>query len=416
MKSSILALFIMGVLAMSLVSAVNDNANELSWGSLRINGDYVDNGEVLAVEEGQTLDIRVGLVADNGARDVEVDAKISGYEGNDREGLYDSVDLIDVQAGNTKYVNMQVALPARLEKAEYALRLRMLDQNGAAEEKNIVLSVEPKRHSVEVQDVTLSPGNSIKAGRSILVSVLLANWGDKDEKDVKVTVSVPQLGISATEFVDLVATDDNNVEYEDVPEMFLPIPATAAAGEYQVKVTVDYDGFDQTVIKTTTLNVVANEQFAVETTGKLVLAVGPESQTVAIGAKAVYGVALTNDGRTSRAYAVEAVTGDFATVAVSENLVVLSPGQSKVVYVEVTPNANAALGDHIVSVSVKSGADMLETVALKATVTGTQNNGMDLKNGLEIALIVLIVLLVIIGLVIGFSRLKKDDDEEKTYY
>ncbi len=418
MRKGIIAMFIVSLLALSLVSALNNNADQVKWGSLRINGDYVDvkRGDVLAVEEGQTLEIRVGIVANNGARDVEVDAKISGYEGSDRDGLYDSEDLIDIQAGNTKYVNLAITLPSRLEKAEYLLRMRMLDQDGSAVEQDIRLSVEPKRHSVEISDVALSPGNTVKAGRSVLASVLLANYGDKDEKDVKVTVAIAELGVSATEFVDMVATDDHNVEYEDVPEMFLPIPADARAGEYSVRVTAQYDDFDSTAVKTVTIRVDSNEQFAPETTGKLILAVGPESQSVAAGSKAVYGVALTNDGRTSRAYVVEAVTGDWATTAVSENLVVLSPGQSRVVYVEVTPSATTAAGEHVVSVSVKLGADLLETVALRTQVTDAQKVGTNLKSSLEIALIVLIVLLVIIGLIIGFSRLKKDDEEEKTYY
>ena len=419
MRKGIVALFLVSMLALSLVGALNENADQLAWGSLRINGDFVEDGDVLAVEEGQPLDIRVGIVADNGARDVEVDAKIAGYEGNDRNSLSDSTDLFDVQAGTTKYVNLNgITLPIKLDKDEYMLRLRILDRDGTELERNVRLAFEPKRHEVEVKDVSFSPGNTVKAGRSLLASVILANYGDKDEKDVKVTVSIPELGVSATDSVDLVATDNHNIEYEDVPEMFLPIPAEAKAGDYQVRVTAEYDNYDSTAVKTMTVHVNANEQFAPESTGKLILAVGPETQVVAAGAKAVYGVALTNDGRSSRAYTVEAVTGDWATSSVSENLVVLSPGQSKVVYIDVTPAMNAYAGEHVISVSVKSGSDLLETTVLKAQVVPSADgsNGVNLKNGLEIALIVLIVLLVIIGLIIGFSRLKKDDEEDKTYY
>ena len=100
-------------------------------------------------------------------------------------------------------------------------------------------------------------------------------------------------------------------------------------------------------------------------------------------------------------------------------MVVLEPGKNKVVYVDVTPSASAAVGEHVTSLAVQSGTEVLETISLKATVTGTTvETGFSLRNGLEIALIILVVLLVIIGLIIGFSRLKRDDeeDEEKTYY
>ncbi len=416
MKKSLLALLMVSLLALtSFVSALNENNNQLAWGSLRINGDFVEDGDVLAVEEGQTLEIRVGIEAQDGASDVEVDAKISGYEYSDYENIQDSTHLFDVQAGNTKYVNLEVTLPTRLEKDEYLLRLRIMDRDGNDLERDIRLSVEPTRHGVQIADVVLSPGTTVKAGRSVLATVLLENLGDKEEDDVKVTVAIPELGVIASEFVDVVETDNHNVDREDVPEMFLPIPADAAAGEYQVRVTAQYDDLRETATKTMTIRVVANEMFA-PSTGKLVLAVGPEMQAVAAGSTATYGVALTNDGRTSKAYVVEAVTGDWATVRVSESLVVLEPGKNKVVYVEVTPKNDAPVGEHTVSVSVRSGNDVLETVPLKAIVTGPQKDAPSLRNGLEIALIVLIVLLVIIGLIIGFSRLKKDDEEEKTYY
>ena len=114
--------------------------------------------------------------------------------------------------------------------------------------------------------------------------------------------------------------------------------------------------------------------------------------------------------------------GDWAAATISESLVVLEPGKNKVVYIQVTPTAGAAAGEHLVSLSVKSSDEVLQTIALKANVVAgseaAAGSGVSLRNGLEIALIVLVVLLVIIGLIVGFSRLKKDrnEDEEQTYY
>ena len=81
-------------------------------------------------------------------------------------------------------------------------------------------------------------------------------------------------------------------------------------------------------------------------------------------------------------------------------------------------NADAAFGEHLASVTVKSGSDVLETVVLKANVVqgaSAADSGTSLRNGLEIALIVLVVLLVLMGLVIGFGRLRKDDEGEEKY-
>ncbi len=420
---NLIALFVVSILMVSMVSAL-DVTKDLKFGTVKVNGDEVTG--VLAVEEGQDLEVRVGLDSNAlaGAKDIQVEAEINGYEYSNYDKLSDSTSLFDLAANTTKYVDLKVTLPKKLDKDSYLLRLRVVDKNGAAISKDITLAVEPKRHGIEVQDVFFSPGTTLKAGKSLLTTVLLQNYGDKNEKDVKVKVEMPELGVSATEVVD-VDMDQNNVDYKSVPEMFLPIPATAAAGDYQVKVTANFNDLRDTVTKTYTVKVLANEAF--QTSDKLVLAVGPETQAVTAGQTAMYGIALTNAGSVSKAYVLETATGGWATAKLSDSLVVLEPGKNKVVYVELTPAADAAVGDHVASVTVKSGKDVLETVALKASVAAPvaapapavvakQTSTLNLRNGLEIALIILVVLLVVIGLIIGFSRLKKDDEEDKTYY
>ena len=203
--------------------------------------------------------------------------------------------------------------------------------------------------------------------------------------------------------------------------MFLNIPYDTKAGEYEVKVTVQYDDLEESVTETYTLKVVANDLILKDLpqkSGKTVLATGPEMQSVAAGKTATYAVALTNDGSASKAYTVEAATGDWATASVSEKLVVLEPGKSAVVYVDLTAADDATAGEHLASLTVKSGSDVLAVETLKAAVTAPAkaDSETSLRNGLEIALVVLVVLLVLLGLVIGFSRLRKDDDGEEKYY
>ncbi|MEK6938167.1 MAG: hypothetical protein AABX04_03920 [Nanoarchaeota archaeon] len=409
----------LSLLCVSLVSALDDT--NLAWGTIKVDGDVVDENSTLAVEEGQTLSVRVGLNAGllSGASDIDVEAKISGYEYGDYESLRDFTHIDYLDADTVKYVNLEVTLPNKLDKAVYWLRLEISDQSTPALVKNIKLAVEPAQHGIEITDVTFSPSTTLKAGRSLLTTVLLQNYGYDSEKDVKVTVAIPELGVSASEFVDTVATDNHNVEYEDVPEMFLPIPADAKEGEYDVKVTAKYDEYE-VATKTFKIKVLANEAYQVS--DKLVLAVGPEAQTVAAGTSATYAIALTNAGRTSKAYLLEGTAGsDWATLSLSDSLVVLSPGQNKVVYVEAKVAPAATAGSHVASVAIKSGSEVLQTVAFQANVVAAAapaavDTGYNLRNGLEIALIVLVVVLVIVGLIVGFSRLKKDDEEGKNYY
>ncbi len=432
--SSIMALFfVLSLVFSSLVSAVSLE-NNLFIENVEVNDQdadvytqqqvdraaSIDDLNGVAVDEGETLEVQVVVGAQTSAKDVQIEAEIRGYEYSDSEDLSDRTQTFDMDVSGTgtttKRKTLTVKLPQKLDKDRYFLRLTVDDKDSAAIVRYVVLQIEPSRHGVDIHDVTFSPSTSIKAGRSLLTTVLLRNFGDKDQKDVKVTVEIPALGVQATEFVDRVNTDNHNVDYEDVAEMFLPIPATAEAKEYTVIVTARYDDLRKVTTKTYQLNVLPNEAFGpADSSERLVLAVGPESQTVAAGKTATYGIALSNDGRTSKVYTVEVTTGDWATAKVSESLVVLEAGKSKVVYVDVTAAKDATAGEHIAAVQIKEGSNSVKQLTLKATVVPAADN-LSLRNGLEIALIVLVVLLVIIGLIVGFSKLRKDDDEEKNYY
>ncbi len=438
---NVMAFFVISVLLVSMVSAASVSTSTL--GSLikenvmvTVNDEEVDEATLLTVEEGEKLNIEVELkmpatvkdaagndvldaegkvIPATNAEQIEVLARLSGYEYSDYVSLEDVSHVFDLKAGTKKTVDLELTVPKDISNEKNTLRVFVLDRNSNEIVQKFTFTVESARHSVEINDVYFSPGETVKAGRALLATVVLENYGEKDEEDVVVSVEVPALGIKATEVVKELTVDDR----KDVPEMFLSIPATAAAGDYEVKVTAKYDKYE-TVTKTYTVKVVANEMF--QKTDKVLLAVGPEAQSVAPGKTATYGVALSNEGTTTKAFTFDVATGgNWATASVSEMLVVLAPGQNKVVYVDVTPAADATAGDHMVSVAVKAGAETVHTLALKATVVNaaapaSAATDFNLRNGLEIALIVLVVLLVIIGLIIGFSRLRKDDEKEQTYY
>ncbi|MBI2102691.1 hypothetical protein HYT55_02535 [Candidatus Woesearchaeota archaeon] len=433
---NVMAFFVISVLLVSMVSAAK--VSESTLGSLTENDitvtvndeeaekDQFGNLILQSVEEGEKLHIEVELkmpaqvkdaagatVDAQDAEQIEVLARLSGYEYSDYVSLEDVSHVFDLNAGTKKTVDLELTVPKDISNEENTLRVFVLDRNSEEIVLNYVFSVESARHAVDINDVYFSPGETVKAGRALLVTPVLENYGDRDEENVVVTVEVPALGVKATEVVKKLDAD----ERKDVPEMFLPIPASAAAGVYDVKVTAKYDKYE-TATKTLSITVVASEMVQSD---KVLLAVGPGSQTVAPGKTATYGIALSNEGTTTKAFTFDVATGgEWATASVSEMLVVLAPGQNKVVYVDVTPAADATVGQHAVSVAVKAGSETVQTIALQANVAGAapaaKATDFNLRNGLEIALIVLVVLLVIIGLIIGFSRLRKDDEEEQTYY
>src|SRR3989344_4045552 len=263
---SIMALFVISLLTVSMVSAASESTlGGLTMGNVvvEVNDEEVVNGALLTVEEGEQLDIEVELTVpddmnvntDSSAKGIEVLARLSGYEYSDYENLEDSTHLFNVKEGTRKTVRLQLTVPSDLENGLNTLRVFVLDRNSHEIVLNFPLNVESARHSVEIADVSFSPSLTVKAGRSLLATVLVENVGENTEEDVKVTVAVPELGLTASEYVDEVEADDQ----EDVDEMFLQIPADAKTGQYTVKVTAQYDDLRETVSKTYTLSVVESE-------------------------------------------------------------------------------------------------------------------------------------------------------------
>ena len=111
---------------------------------------------------------------------------------------------------------------------------------------------------------------------------------------------------------------------------------------------------------------------------------------------------------------------DFATEIKPSNVFVVNPGETQTAYVYVAAKKSAPVGENIFSITVKSNDEVLQQIPLKVNVVQNSKYG-TLKKVLEAGLIVLIVLLVILGLIIGFSKLRSDeedseDSETQTYY
>lgn len=426
MRNDINILAIFAVVAVLMASVVIADTADLEWREIEINGqeiafEYPSGDERVAVEEGETLDITVGLEAFADVEDVRVTAEISGYEYSNYQDLYVATHLFDMEGDTIKFVDLAIDLPVFMDREEYFLRVRATDRNSDTLETIVRLHVEPTRHGLAIADFVLSPSSDVIAGRSVLGTVLVQNYGNFDMRDVKVTMSVA--GQTAVDYIDVLEVegaerDAEYVSYETTEELFLRIPECTAPGLYQVEVTVSYDEYEQ-VSESYALNVLASDYCQSNSDERLVIAVGPESQTVAPGQRAVYAVALSNEGSNAETYTFQLVTGDWATASLSESLVVLGEGSSAVVYANVDVAANAANGAHMANLVVSNQGQVLESIALTANVAGepvSTGSDLSLRNGLELALIILVVLLVVLGLIIGFVRLRKDEEDEQTYY
>jgi len=415
--SVLLTIFLVSVLAVGMVSALPDVEY------IKINGDEFISGDQLEVERGDELDIRVKLNASDNETDIEIRAEVLGYEYSDHEPIFARVHTFDLDYGDTTYKDLTISLPDKMDKDYYDLRVTVGTRTGESDEYTFRLHLKGIKHSLTIKDVIFNPEPSVESGRALLTTVRVKNIGEKDEESIKVKVTIPELGLSASDYFDEIEEGES----ETSVELYMRIPECVKAKDYTVKITVEYDEGYETISTEKMITVTGDVCAAEEPVEKkTVITVGPETQKVAQGASVIYPLTISNAGNTARTYVVSIDGAEsWSTVEVTpSNLVVLNAGESKAVYVSITPDDDAAAGEHMFVLSVKSGDTILKQVTLKADVTAEKSSGaLSIKRGLEIGVIILVVLLVILGLIIGFNKLRETGDEEseepdkgETYY
>jgi len=393
--------------------------------TVKVDGDEVENGDDVRYEQkrDESISIRVKLMATGNMSDVEIIAMILG---DDHYNIVDDSETFDVDEDVIYTKNLELKLPDVMDQDDYKLRILVADRYSASKIYNYNLKVESDKHTMQIKDVIFTPSKTVEAGRALLSIVRLRNLGMVDEDNVKVTLSIPGLGLSSSDYIDEIESDDS-VSSE---EMYMRLPDDAKKGSYDVFVSVKYDENTRLVESVYTINVEEGAKKSTSTptenggaTGseKTVIAIAFDSKDVAIGESGVlYPITLYNQGNAAKSYAISVSGVDaWGTATVSPANVVTIDGQkSETIYVFVTAEEEAAPGDKPFTVTITSDSDS-KAINLNANVVKSSNGsswGL-FKNGLEVGLIVLLVLVVIIGLIVAFNKMKgNDEDGDQTYY
>jgi uncharacterized membrane protein len=423
-KLSLLTIFLVGLVAICGIAS----ALPIKDIEVKVNGDIVEqtgSNKIYDFEKNQDLEVKVRVTADADLENVQIEARLRGYDHDDL--MEDITDVFDMKNGTTYTKKLTVPLRLRMDQDRYKLRITISDRDGDENTYTYELEVDTKRHQLAIKDVILSPENEVKAGRALLTSVRIKNYGERAEDGIKIKVSIPDLGISATDYVDELdeeGGDDDSVTSE---ELYMRIPSDAQTGEYTLRVEVIYDDGDEKEVEEMIIRVKGAEEEAAEeeAVGKektiITLAAGAQTATQG-GGEAVYPITITNEGTASKTYVISADGADWAAFRISpSNVLVVGAGESKAVNVYVAAGADAPVGEQTFSVTVSSGEKTLKEIPMKLNVEeGAVSGWSKVKRGLEVALVVLVILLVILGLIIGFNKLKGEEEEGKeegeTYY
>ena len=403
---SVLALFVLSIFAVA-IPAYAEVPLEIT--DVLVNGKSVfaftdEDGDTKKIFLDDKLEIEVDLRGTEKDTKLSVEATLRGTKYSDS----DITNLFTLGAGQHTTAKLALDVSKKIQPGVYALVIR-LDNDKNVQTSTYYLAIEPSTERVDIVDVLFSPSYEVKAGYTLITNVKLRNYGEYSQRDVKVTVSMPELAKAATASAYL---DIKSEESKTTEDLWFRIPADAKNGEYDVVISVlDEDG-EELVSETRKIEVVGGESAA--ETGKTVVAFSQEAQTITAGGDAVvYPLTISNTGSVSKTYTVSANVGDWGTAVVSPNMFVLQSGETKIVYVSVAASKDANAGAQVFGLTISADGKS-EQLTMNANIAEGKSG---LKSGLEIALIVLVVILIIVALVVGFSRLKKsDDEEEQTYY
>jgi lipoprotein-anchoring transpeptidase ErfK/SrfK len=413
MKAIKIALML--VLAIAMVStalALPITVDKVEVDDVELSPNAVNRFDVL---RGDKIEVEVVFTPSADINDMEIQAFFSGDEHNDVAPAFDVTPTFDADNGVTYRKKLSIDIHDFFEEDDYKLRLIFSDRNGAELIQSYNIKIDVPRHGMMIRDVIFNPSGHVKAGSALLSIVRLRNIGEKEENDVKVTVSIPQLGVSASDYVDEI---ENNDDEEETEELYLRIPRCAKPGVYDIEVEVGFDDGFRKERANSRIEVTADETcedgaVTGSVKGKTTITIGSQLENVAQGGTAIFPLTLTNAGRTSRSYTLSVQAGDWADVKVSPtSTIVLDGGKTQTLYAFVTASKDAPIGAQVLTATVSSSGQTLEDITLTANIA--KGGKSVLRTLLEWFLIVLVVLLVILGLIIGFSRLKGDDDENTT--
>ncbi|VVB80346.1 Uncharacterised protein [uncultured archaeon] len=397
---AVLAVFMFGFSSAS-VSNVITSVDGIELNSVATNN--TASPITLATFAGETVPVRVYFTADSDAKDVKVEVALSS--GNyESDGSYFFGNVV---ADSRVYRSgvMNIELPADLRDdltKNLSLRVTILADDSEVSHVEYTLAVQ--RNSYQMNVLSLDYDNTVAAGQTVPVSVVIKNMGFENANDGFVTVTIPELGVSAKSyFGDLVAvencSDDCNTDDSVVKVLNLVIPESAKAGSYSLVAKVYNADSVTTVTKSISVDGSTTNQVIPTQT----------SQDIKAGETKTYDLIILNTGSKVAVYRLSAVSGSALSVSVP-SVVTVDAGSSKTVQVSVTASNDASKGVQSFTVNVNG-----QSTTLNANVVS--GNSLPVATiALTVVLVIVFVVLLVVLVVLLTKKDKPAEEVETSYY
>ena len=378
-------------------------------------GDTIDSVEVDGIEwdtspaivVGDTVSIRVEFESDVNASDITVEVEIEG----DRKDVEAQTKPFDVEEGHTyvKTLRLEVPFDLKDDLSGFVSLDVKISGDGYKTTDSEELRVQRESFNADIKSVGVP--QTINAGDTFPVDIVLKNIGYNDLDDLYVTVRISALDLERSGFFgDLVALecDDSDTAIENYGvdidrkcneddedtlnrRMFLEVPYDVEAGIYALEVEVENDDTTSSeVVQVVIENAFSAGNFIVS--GNNLLIVNPTNQLVV--------------------YRLVPQSTAVVSVSLSESIVAVPAGSSRTVTVDATSNVP---GIQTYTVNVFSaGGTLIDSVSFSISETGR-----DITSPIVVLTIVLaiifIVLLVVLIVLLG-KKSKKAEEFGESYY
>jgi hypothetical protein len=392
----------LAVLAIFMVATVS--AAPIVDGTLAVEVDGVPAAELPAVIAGESVAVVIEFTSAVDATEVEVELELGDSEVVSKP--------FDVEAGHTYRKALKIDVPFELkdevsDDLELEIRIGNDDDESNYENNEFVLRVQRPSFNPEIKSITVS--QSVDAGESFPVDLVLKNMGYNDLDDIYITVAISELGVYKTAyFGDLVplevCDDDDDCDEDDTVSgrLFLEVPYGVDAGAYTLEVTVENDD----VVLKATKALKINNEFSEN------VVVVSSSRTASVGEDAEYTLLLVNPTNNIKMFTIVTESNDqVSSEVVGQSVVVVQAGSSETVTVKA--NAEEA-GTYNFDVSVLSGnaVEGTATLTLNAEEKTTANPIIVLTVILAIIFLVLLVVLIVL---LGKKPAKTEEFGESYY-
>jgi len=352
--------------------------------TVKVDGESVDSYNTVAVEAGETISVKVIFTSDVYDSDVTVEAELEG----NKVDVQAVSDEFDVEIDSTYRETLTLKVPYELKDElsdELELNIEIDGKDYSSEVDTIYLRVQRPSYNIDIKSVSVD--QSVDAGETFPVEIVLKNIGYNDLDDLYVTAQIEALGVKKTGyFGDVVAlecddgddgfdvNDDGIVDVERSCDeddedsvsgkLYLEVPYGVQAGLYTLEVIVENDDTTSRGI----VQIVVDNDF--ETTvfksGDSVWIVNPTDNVVG--------------------YRIVAES----PAMVNEPMVFVPAGASQTIKVD--PNTE---GEYNFSVNVfTTNGELIETI------TFSGNNGADEQTDATNPIVILTVILAIIFIVL----------------